>query len=632
MMQKTNTWSTEAILPGVLTAGLLLFAFFIPLSVSLMEIGFVLACAAMFYSGHTRRQVFVAAAHDPVALAWLLYLAAGLAALVFAVSPLSSAAKALSGDALKLSFYLVAAYLVSDNDFRRVKMPVVFLSGAVVAALIGIGQYARSAFLSHGEIMRAHGTMNAITYAETLVVAGTLALSYFIFQDNWRRRLASAAVLLLIVAAIMFTNSRGPLLALFIGALVAAVAGPKRIRIVLPLAILFAVSVGVLFVNVSFRQRLGNSGKAVVGTVVSVLSGRTQISSREVYGIDRLEMWNTGIAIARDFPVFGIGQGGIKRLSSFYAPAPEPLSNVHNLYIQQLAERGLFGFFSLIFLFSAMLIASWQSYRASPGPLSLWALSASAAFIVFNMTETSFQHAVVGGAIAVALAGVRGPQLKSVLKPALLVSCILTALVLLALIFYQPLRVVKEAPLVVLSQEGLYQEWRGGETVSEKELYRNCPPLGIYGLAGDFSFTKKPGGGLLVVPAGDSKGQWDLQFGYRPGENGLRLRAESGDTINIRVDASCFGTSVPIFFIQDRVGESNWERASVPLKCDGKTAAYVVKKQLRANRQDVLMGIVWSPKSSNDRLELGGFSARTTPARPALRAKDAPTASGKLSR
>jgi O-antigen ligase/tetratricopeptide (TPR) repeat protein len=63
-------------------------------------------------------------------------------------------------------------------------------------------------------------------------------------------------------------------------------------------------------------------------------------------GWDRLQAWRAGLALIRDFPLFGIGLGNWPELFTRYQPPPWAemyFSQAHNDYLQLIAENGLIG-------------------------------------------------------------------------------------------------------------------------------------------------------------------------------------------------------------------------------------------------------------------------------------------------
>jgi O-antigen ligase len=67
-------------------------------------------------------------------------------------------------------------------------------------------------------------------------------------------------------------------------------------------------------------------------------------------------------------------------------------SSAHNLYLHQLAERGLLGITALIGALATLGRTAWVAARREATARSLWAAAAIPAFLIMNLTETAFQN------------------------------------------------------------------------------------------------------------------------------------------------------------------------------------------------------------------------------------------------
>ncbi|MFI5360716.1 MAG: O-antigen ligase family protein, partial [Elusimicrobiota bacterium] len=108
----------------------------------------------------------------------------------------------------------------------------------------------------------------------------------------------------------------------------------------------------------------------------------------------RLILWRVALRMFRDHPATGVGLGQYRALFDRYSPPYEGQAHwgtAHNIYLHQLAERGLVGFAALMVLLGALLLRSWRAGRSSGGAAALWAAAAVPAFLVMNGTETALQ-------------------------------------------------------------------------------------------------------------------------------------------------------------------------------------------------------------------------------------------------
>jgi O-antigen ligase len=114
---------------------------------------------------------------------------------------------------------------------------------------------------------------------------------------------------------------------------------------------------------------------------------------------ERLAMWRSGMAMAREHPLTGIGPGQVKRQYSRYV-APEfrekPRGHLHSTPMQILVERGLLGLGAWAGIFLAFFRRAARILRALPAEsapqraLVTGSMAAIAGFLVGGLTEYNF--------------------------------------------------------------------------------------------------------------------------------------------------------------------------------------------------------------------------------------------------
>jgi O-antigen ligase len=101
------------------------------------------------------------------------------------------------------------------------------------------------------------------------------------------------------------------------------------------------------------------------------------------------------VRIARDRPLTGVGPGGYRLAFERYHPekldGEGAWGNAHNVYLHQLAERGVLGLLLLCAALTVFLLGARRAYRDRRDARSLWAATATAAFLVMNFTEVAWQ-------------------------------------------------------------------------------------------------------------------------------------------------------------------------------------------------------------------------------------------------
>lgn len=583
--------------------GVCLFAATVSFSVSLMEIGWGITLFSVVFfvvASQTWRQTFGKLRADPLLLPWITYLGAGLISAVFGISPTVSFVHWRS-DLIKALFYFTI-FLVTFGH-GKAKIRLWYFMGALAASFYGISQ---ALFLYHasGQWVRAHGTMNSITYAETLTLALCFGLDAISKAESSGKRVLFASGSVVILAALLLSGARGPLLG-FVAALACFVFCSRNRH-------LFAITamLALLLVAAVCKYNHGILGRfSGVALSVRVATGTTRIEGSPTFNYtdalmgDRAELGRVGWQIARDYPLFGVGIANIKRMFSYYHPAPMlddrgaktvfNYSNVHNLYLQQLAERGALGLFALIFLLLSMTAVAWREYQQTR---SLWLLCAVTAFFFINISETSFQHAVVAGAFILPFALRKGGGEKLRLRWPLIISAVLVSAVLLSLLTARPTD--KSRPL---DFDGPFVFWDQPAPASVNDLSRRAPPIVVQGAVGEFQFESNGANGLRAVSLNSGiNDRRELQIGYCAGANSFSMALAPGNAVVLVAETIFSGKGKAWLFIQDERG--GWQRDSIALSA-GRTRGFV-SRVIRDGARNVCLGVYWTPSADNEQLEL----------------------------
>jgi O-antigen ligase len=206
------------------------------------------------------------------------------------------------------------------------------------AALINSG-ITQPGALALGQPPRAKGSLGyVVTYAEVLLQAALLTwgflLSAVLAHKRWKWALFPLFGLMCVVMGL--TATRASLLSLFVaGFVVFWLCTPRAVARVVALAALALAILGISFM-VRRERGLGMIAPKDPGTEYRIL------------------MWEDGVRLAREHPLFGVGMDTIKaRWQQLHIRAYErfPLrSHFHSTPIQLAAERGLLTLASWIWL------------------------------------------------------------------------------------------------------------------------------------------------------------------------------------------------------------------------------------------------------------------------------------------
>jgi O-antigen ligase len=219
-----------------------------------------------------------------------------------------------------------------------------FLTGSFGTSFFGFGQTAVQNIVAGVDDVRISGPIGDPNfYAQLLVMLTPLALDRAMAEPRRSRRLAAWGAVGAMAASIVFTFSRGGVLALGVVVLLMLLRRPARWRSLAALAL--AAALAVPFLPSGYLDRLTALGQ--VGTVEST----TDVSIR-----GRTAEAGAGWGMFVDHPLTGVGLGNYSGHYQEYARAlgievkrvdREP----HNLLLEVAAETGLPG----LIAFSAMV-------------------------------------------------------------------------------------------------------------------------------------------------------------------------------------------------------------------------------------------------------------------------------------
>ncbi|HRY30615.1 MAG TPA: O-antigen ligase family protein, partial [Elusimicrobiota bacterium] len=190
---------------------------------------------------------------------------------------------------------------------------------------------------------------------------------------------------------LLLTQSRGPWLGALLGLFLIAVFHPKRLWLTPPMLLLAAM----MFLSPALSSR-----------AATLTEKHTDQST-----VTRVVLWQDGLYVAKRHWLSGAGPDQLRNATERYRTEkkfpPNPYgfeSDMHNQYLQHLAERGVIGLAALLWLMGVPLWKSWAVYRRErkdlPGntegaAVSLALLACFSSFFVVNLTERAFDDAEV---------------------------------------------------------------------------------------------------------------------------------------------------------------------------------------------------------------------------------------------
>jgi O-antigen ligase len=230
--------------------------------------------------------------------------------------------------------------------------------------------------------------VNRNHFAGYLVMAAALAIGFALdalarLRAAWGRRrrrllalgdaegqqaLQAALVVMLLVAGLVASRSRGGVGALAFGALAMFLLAPGRRRALAAAAL--PVAAGVAWIG--------------LGGVIEAFEARGIQGSR-------LDLWRDMLPMARHFPVFGDGWNAFATAYPWYQTIwkTEWIGEAHNDYLQALLDGGMLGLLLVLGLWALALRGAWA--KAIRSPVELGLLGALAGFAFHELVDFNGQ-------------------------------------------------------------------------------------------------------------------------------------------------------------------------------------------------------------------------------------------------
>jgi O-antigen ligase len=359
-------------------AALALCALVLPVSIAGSNIALALLALALL--ARARRdggRILRTWRSEPALAALALYAAAGLLAAALSAAPAASLRDAFKDLHRLWALGLFAAALALEPETPlRPALGLAF--GAM--ALVGIAQTIFGARMN-GMMLRAHGFVHPVVYGEMMALAVLGGACVLLHPTPKASRRIGGAFTALVFAALLLSQTRMALIGAFAGFALVALLEPRARRWALPFLLLVAASAAAW-------EFFPVGGRNLSSTFGSYDPNNPQQA--------RWVLWDTAIRIFRDHPATGAGPGGYHRLFSTYhagkLDGETDWGSAHNLYLHQLAERGIAGGLALLVMCGVLLTRAAMAARKEADTRALWSAGAVAAFLAMSLTETSFQN------------------------------------------------------------------------------------------------------------------------------------------------------------------------------------------------------------------------------------------------
>lgn len=361
-------------------------AFTLPLSIAGANASLAATTAVLLWmlSRDNGREAAAAAlgvaARNPVFLALAAGFAWAAVSGLAGMDPLASL-KVLPKDLHKLwAFLAVSVALALAND---VAIATPLAAGLGLHAAVGVAQTLQK-WTGGEQSVRAHGFLHPVSYSEIMGL-GLIAVAAWLARPPKEgiapsRRRGAVVLLVLLAAALVAAQTRAVILALAAAYFLACWVEPLWRRWFL------AGGLAVLGVF-AFWEVMPTGGR----NLSKLFSRDAQTSSHR----SRLVLWDVALRIAGDRPLTGVGPGRYRDAFPRYHPekldGEDSWGSAHDLYLHQLAERGLPGLLILLAALAAFIRGAVLAERERRDARSMAAVAATAAFLIMNLTEVAWQ-------------------------------------------------------------------------------------------------------------------------------------------------------------------------------------------------------------------------------------------------
>lgn len=296
--------------------------------------------------------------------------------LAYAIFTLASAGFSLDPEVsftdckqLLLLMLVPLTYDLARGARARTVMSVILTIGAA-SAFVGIVQYAVLNFDGLGR--RPQGTLSHwMTYSGTLMLVICAATARLLYGSSGR--LWAAFVMPALLVALSLTLTRGAWVGVAVGVAMLLLSKDFRLLALIPIVVIG----GILL-----------APQALTDRAYSIFD-RNDLTSR-----DRIAMLQAGVAIVKDYPLFGVGPDQIERVYPQYRvpDAVKPTNpHLHNVPMQIAAERGLLALGAWLWFVVAAAATLFKMLKTSRHKsLAAAAFGALAAMLAAGLTEYNF--------------------------------------------------------------------------------------------------------------------------------------------------------------------------------------------------------------------------------------------------
>lgn len=364
-----TTGSLDRTLAAITRGALYVTVAAMPFSIAVTQTALAVAVLAWLSRMAVQRRLLLQ--RTSLELAFVLYVAAELVALVFSVN-VPNAVVYLKRLLLIATVYVVGSNVESERTLQR--LMATFLLAMSLYSLWGVGSFVVN------PSVRVRHIQNSMTAGGLTMMATVVAAAVACEQKETRVRLLALAAAIANGVCLFLTNTRGSWLGLAVALVVMASLVDWRLVVVVPVLAILAY----LAVPGEYKARVSHFFDPHYRT--------------NAY---RITWWKTGWRIFKDHPITGVGDidtGAIYR--KYMGPEEtQAVGHFHNNFVHIAVTLGALGLAAFTFLMVRILLLLVAARRAARSPalreVTLAGLCGFVAFLVNGLFEWNYGDAEV---------------------------------------------------------------------------------------------------------------------------------------------------------------------------------------------------------------------------------------------
>ena len=341
----------------------------VPTEPMLVLITFITLVKMFFFEEYDMRIL-----RHPISMAIYLYLAwMGLTSITSEL-PLVSLKQWVSRIWFVIPYYFVLAHLFLKNDRNKEIFLWLFLVPLVIATIYTLYVHSQYGFTKKTSTWVMFPVFKEHTsYGAVLAMFYPAALYLAFRKSSWGINAVAILLLVILTVATVLSYTRAAWLSLVGAGLVYMVYVLKLSRTQvwsLTFLALLIAGLNYSYIASKFERNRTDSSDNLNEHVASVTNVSTDASN-----LERINRWNSAIRMFKDRPMLGHGPGTYMFL---YAPYQKPSEktiistnagnrgNAHSEYLGPMAESGIFGLLTLLYIIYQVVLNAIISYRRLP--------------------------------------------------------------------------------------------------------------------------------------------------------------------------------------------------------------------------------------------------------------------------